>query len=130
MSFSDVVASLLADGIAVRFRARGASMEPSIADGELVTIERIDPEAAHVGDVVVYSDPYRLRAHRMIRKGASSHSLICQGDSQGFAPEEVEPSRVVGVVAGVGNRLRAPKRRHLRAAYLFVRGFAAKMLKY
>lgn len=66
--FSELLRSLLGEGISVRFRAQGRSMYPAIADGDVV---QVNPPAGPAvrGEVVMVESSEGLRVHRVIRSG-------------------------------------------------------------
>ena len=52
--FPDPMTELLRRGAYVRFRAIGASMQPTIEDGELITVAPVAPESVKRGDILLY----------------------------------------------------------------------------
>lgn len=60
------------------------SMEPTLATGDVVVVERIRPQDVHVGDVVTYRDPDgSLVTHRVrgVRPRGERVELITRGDA-------------------------------------------------
>ena len=75
--FSQLVRSLLKDGISVRFRARGRSMFPAIQHGDTI---QVDPLTASpkIGDVVLVDTESGWNAHRIT--SVASGNVIVRGD--------------------------------------------------
>ena len=97
-----VIEEVLATGNAARFLARGDSMHPSIRSGELLEVERIDPQSVRRGDVLLARLSRGLTAHRVVRVTRDGW-FITRGDN---APAEDEPF-MAGAIIG---RVRTPRR--------------------
>lgn len=95
--FIDLAKALLRRGQPLRFRATGASMEPSIRSGDLLTVDPIDAQALRPGDVVLYQSERGPRVHRMVGQVGATFRL--QGDAPGCLVEEVPVAEVLGRVA-------------------------------
>ena len=65
--FTQVSVDLLRSGFSIRFVATGESMEPTIHDGEAITVEPILPFQIKRGDIILYEMPNRVIAHRVVR---------------------------------------------------------------
>src|SRR5271157_2210492 len=52
-----LVRELLREGLAVRLRVRGRSMEPYVVDGDLITLRSVVPRAIRLGDLVFSQEP-------------------------------------------------------------------------
>lgn len=100
----DISTELLNLGYSVRFRAAGSSMHPTIADGELITVEPVTPSNLKPGDIVLYRLDWGIIAHRVVRilriKG-SAPCFILQGDAAGACDYPVDEQQVLGKVASV-----------------------------
>ena len=95
--FDDVALALLREGQAVRFRAAGLSMEPSIRDGDAITVSPVQRGAARVGDVLLYRADGRLLAHRVIGRAEGADGvLLVRADAPGWEVERVAESDVLG----------------------------------
>jgi signal peptidase I len=96
--FGDLCAALLAEGRTVRFRADGASMEPAIRDGDVVTVAPFVGDV-HRGDVLLYRTGGRLHAHRVVGpvRGAKE-GIRVRGDAPGWEEERVPVADVLGRV--------------------------------
>jgi signal peptidase len=60
------------------------SMEPALATGDVVVVDRIEPRDAAPGDVVTYRDPGgRLVTHRVraVRPDGAGYEFITRGDA-------------------------------------------------
>jgi len=83
--FNEITGELLRSGNRVRFRAVGASMQPTIEDGELITVAPVEPAAVKRGDILLYQGERGFIAHRLVglRKSAKGEdvSYLLQGDA-------------------------------------------------
>ena len=82
--FNEITAELLRRGAYVRFRAIGASMQPTIEDGELITVAPVAPESVKRGDILLYQNERGVFAHRMV------------GRVKGTVPSPVAGCRATG----------------------------------
>lgn len=60
------------------------SMEPTLATGDVVVVQRVRPAAVRAGEVVTYRDPQgRLVTHRVrsVRRHGSRFELVTKGDA-------------------------------------------------
>ncbi len=64
--FLETSIELLREGHQVRFKAPGDSMYPTIYDGDLITVEPIEPSDAIVGDILLYGHENGVVAHRLM----------------------------------------------------------------
>jgi signal peptidase I len=102
--FAGVSHELLNLGYGVRFRASGRSMHPTIADGELMTVEPMLPSDLKRGDVVLYSLERGVIAHRVVRiekRNGGAPCFILRGDALGSPDEPVEVDQILGKVVSV-----------------------------
>jgi signal peptidase I len=102
--FTPICTDLLRAGQAVRFRATGGSMHPTIRDGETVVVRPIDPKAVRRGDVVLYRGRRGLTAHRVMRvieNDCAPDVFMIRGDHGAGLDEHVESAQVLGRVASV-----------------------------
>lgn len=108
--FRTLSRALLEQGISVRFRARGRSMFPAIADGDVVEVQ---PAQSHTkGDVLLIDNDDGLRVHRVV--SSSERRIVTRGDScdENDAPSETNES--LGRVSQVFTRTGAHAPRTLR----------------
>ena len=100
-AFLDVSDRLLTAGCRVRFRASGLSMHPSIRDGELLDVERVDFTSIQPGDVLLYRHERRPIAHRVVqiyRDGGTISGFLLCGDAKSACDAPIEPHQVLGRV--------------------------------
>jgi hypothetical protein len=93
--FGQLAGKLLESGLGFRFQARGRSMLPTIGDGEILQVERVDPATIRVGDIVLFKEGRGFKAHRII--GKRKHVFVVRGDSS-LAPDTIRESQIVGRV--------------------------------
>jgi hypothetical protein len=96
--FSQFARDLLARQHSFRFQAKGRSMLPSIADGEILHVCPARGRRVRPGDIVLFSCGSKLKAHRVVRKFVNS--FIAAGDAGRECDPEIPLSRIVGIVAG------------------------------
>jgi hypothetical protein len=113
MLFPGLIADCLRAGRPVRFRARGASMHPTIRSGDTLWVAPVDPEGVRIGDVVVcVAFPGRLLAHRVVaiaRKAdsdapAAAAAFQTKGDASPQPDAPVTAGAVLGKVVAVERR--------------------------
>jgi hypothetical protein len=120
--FPDVCRDVLSRGSALRFRATGRSMHPTIRDGENITVVAVPAARMAPGDIVLYRGETGMIAHRLIaierRDGVMR--FIMRGDSHDLPDEPVDGACIFGLVVAVdrsGRRVRLDSRaarlRHL-----------------
>ena len=102
MIFEGTVSDLLANGLAVRFRARGHSMHPTIRCGETMHVEPVALCELAPGDVVLARQPRGLTAHRIVR--IEGDRIITRGDNCSDDDPDVAGGDVLGRVRLVGGR--------------------------
>ncbi|MFQ3581946.1 MAG: S24/S26 family peptidase [Chloracidobacterium sp.] len=99
LKLTPLVVDLLRQGHAVRFRATGQSMAPTIADGDVIRVEPLAMDApVSVGDVVLALVNNRLIAHRVIgiTGGGVTAQLTLRGDAQASVADCVARRDVLG----------------------------------
>jgi signal peptidase I len=104
--FQALSAGLLADGYAIRFRVRGLSMLPLIADGEAIIVEPILTQSIRRGDILLYSSVRGgVIAHRVVRVERAGLGrpvrLTLRGDASISADEPIAATEVLGRVRAV-----------------------------
>lgn len=102
-------AALLSTGQCVRFRATGLSMEPTIRDGDLLTVEPADPGAVRRGEILLYRAAQGVIAHRLVRcePAGGQPRLVLRGDAAGTCDPPVGDGEVLGRVVAVQRRGRS-----------------------
>ncbi len=102
--FTEASHELLKLGYAVRFRAGGQSMFPTIKDGEMITVEPVATDEIKRGDIVLYRFKRGVIAHRVVsieKQAGSGHRFILRGDSSAMCDAPVEAEKVLGRVISV-----------------------------
>ncbi len=98
----DLTAELLSRGTRVRFRPSGRSMYPSIREGELITVEPVQPSDVKLGDIVLYRSERGPIAHRVVEIASQDSRVFrLRGDASLSCDEPVEAHRILGRVVGV-----------------------------
>ena len=64
--FSTLITDCLKNGRAVRFRAPGRSMHPTIRENEVVVVAPILPSFLSIGDIVLSRCGEKITAHRLV----------------------------------------------------------------
>jgi len=122
--FCRLARCLIAEGMNVRLKARGHSMQPWIRAGDLITVAPSDPAQLKRGDVIVFeSAAGRLIIHRLVavRAGEAGLTFVTRGDAGAANDPPFGVGRIVGRVIEVwrgGRRVRANGPAYLwRAAF-------------
>ena len=71
---------LLREGNSIRFQARGASMSPTIRDGEIVYVTPAALADLRVGDIALVKGEMGFRLHRLVVADAEQDVFITRGD--------------------------------------------------
>lgn len=82
----------------------GKSMLPTLWPGDLIWIDRVDPQTLDINDVIVFRLHSRYCVHRIQEVGCSRDGVkffVTQGDARGQADPPVLEKQVLGKVAGV-----------------------------
>jgi len=82
-AFSELSAEILHAGKAVRFRARGSSMQPLVRDGDILLIEPLDTGPLQLGEIVLCNQRAgSVVVHRVVRRQTSPDGVryTIQGD--------------------------------------------------
>lgn len=128
---SELIGSLLAEGIVVAFEAHGTSMLPTILPGDKLTVE--PATAVRRGDVILCRLQRGLTAHRVVAITGSGDDAMttCRGDNAATDDPPVRRADVLGRVVAVtrdgarvsvdrrhaGARLLAQMKRRMRAYF-------------
>lgn len=107
-----LVAECLKQGRAVRFRAAGRSMHPTIRENETVIVEPVSAPALAVGDIALFRSGEKLTAHRLIGidpepAGAAGPAAACRlrfitrGDACSACDPPAGPEHLLGKVVAV-----------------------------
>ena len=74
--FEEVARPLLAQGLSVRFQARGASMSPAIRDGEVVEVIPTNITELQKDDIVLAKTEHGFRLHRIVLADSGEDRFI------------------------------------------------------
>jgi signal peptidase I len=133
VAFVDVVCDLLRRGHSVRFRAKGASMRPTIREGEAITVAPVQPAEIRRGDVILYRVGRGVIAHRVTRVAQRPDGTLVfvpRGDASQSRDDPVEGTAILGRVVTVVRNGRALNPAALRARALAVSwAGAARLLR-
>lgn len=97
--FGDLSSEVFARGSLLRFRAGGRSMHPLVQDGDILTIEPVDPASLRVGDVAFYRPSRDLVvAHRVVARCVEDGKLVylIRGDASPGPCERVPAECILG----------------------------------
>lgn len=130
--FLEACERLLTDGCAVRFRAEGTSMLPTVADGDLLLVAPVRVEDIGRGDILLCRCPGGALAHRVADIGTmpgGGREFLLRGDGKLGCDAPVAAADVLGrvMVASRNGRVRrlqgpiARLRWRLRAAVPLMR---------
>lgn len=97
----EIIAALLRQRTAVSFRAGGPSMNPTIRDGELVTIQPRPPGRILQGSVVLYGVCERLALHRIVTGEKRTGRVFAVGDAAVDGGDWIPAADVIGIAASV-----------------------------
>lgn len=98
-AFESTAADILRRGIAIRFRALGDSMHPSIRSGEHVHVAPAEPRSLRQGDIVLARATRGLTAHRVVRVTPSS--ITTRGDNALIRDAALHHSAILGRITHI-----------------------------
>ena len=134
--FEALAAEILGAGSALRFRARGISMEPFIYDGNIVEVQRAANWRVRRGDVVLARcGAGHLVVHRVVALSAGAdRTLLIQGDALPRPDGRVSRDQVLGrasVVEKEAGRLNLDRGsgRWLGLMWVWSRPIASRLLR-
>jgi hypothetical protein len=93
--FEQVVRDLVASGLGFRFKARGRSMLPTIGDGDILQVERVDTATIRVGDILLFKQGREFKAHRVIQR--RRNVFVTRGDA-GLEADTISGGEIVGKI--------------------------------
>jgi hypothetical protein len=123
LEFDALTSQFLSEGLVIRFQARGASMLPSIDDGEMVYIEPVSKRILRKKDIVLAKGECGFRLHRLVRIDAVNDLCITRGDCRMQDDPPVECSKILGVAVAKDVHIAG---RTLRAEFYGVRGWTLR----
>lgn len=103
-TFAALSKTLLQAGIAVHFRASGASMLPLIQEGDILLVKPVAPCQICVGDVVLFTtEECRPLVHRVIKrqKRAQCYSFLLKADQASEEDGLIAQEEVLGRLESV-----------------------------
>jgi signal peptidase I len=103
-AFAELASEVLRAGKALRFEARGGSMQPLIRDGDVLLVEPVAASAVKVGDMVLCTaGPGRVLVHRVIRVRTTGDGrrFTMQGDALPHPDGEIAEAQVYGRAVGI-----------------------------
>jgi uncharacterized repeat protein (TIGR01451 family) len=95
--FEGVLRELLEKGLSVRFQARGASMSPTIRDGEIVTVTPVIVSKLRKDDIVLAKSNYGFRLHRIVLADHARDVFITRGDCGQENDPPLNGSQILGL---------------------------------
>jgi len=81
--------------------AAGTSMVPAIWPGDALVVERTTSSKVALGDIVLFSNPHRFVAHRVIEENgdAGTGRVLTRGDAMATADAPIRPGEILGKVS-------------------------------
>src|SRR5579864_1077500 len=95
--FEALSRELLCAGNRIRFQARGASMSPSIRDGEFVLVAPANRTELRKGDIVLVRSTNGFRLHRLVVTDPEADVFITRGDCGRERDPAVSAEEIVGI---------------------------------
>jgi hypothetical protein len=95
--FEEVVRPLLAEGLSVRFQARGGSMSPAIRDREVVEVVPAIVAELNKDDIVLAKTNDGFRLHRIVLADHAKDCFVTRGDCS----QENDPVLTGGQILGL-----------------------------
>ena len=96
--FGSLIQGLLSEGIGFRFRAHGRSMHPTIRDGEILYVMPVAVETLRKGDIVLFADSLKYKAHRVVWIDGEQRTFIARGDAGTVVDGVLGTGQIVGRV--------------------------------
>lgn len=97
----ELIRSLLHQGISVRVRVSGRSMQPLLKDGDTVELAPLEGPHPRIGDILFFRDQYgNPLLHRLVRRSYRDkvRYLQSKGDACGGFDNVVPEKHIVGYV--------------------------------
>jgi hypothetical protein len=118
--------AILAGGSAIRFRARGLSMQPNILDGDVVLVAPVPFSELNSGEVVLTEAGEGWQLHRIVSVDRAKQQVTTRGDAS------CQPDSATGKVLGRVIEIERDGRRvpfsgHLRTTQQMVRRFLRRL---
>jgi uncharacterized repeat protein (TIGR01451 family) len=102
LQFAVVCEAALDDGLRVRFRADGRSMQPNVLDGDTVVVAPISAGKPRRGDIALTRGDRGFVLHRVIGWDSATGSIVTRGDAgrQNDAPGAKLLGKVIAIERG------------------------------
>src|SRR5450755_4579213 len=100
-TFSELADELMTSRLGFRFQARGRSMWPLIDDGEILHVQPATTATLKVGDIVLFRQGAKFKAHRIIAKKQGQQQkdeFITRGDASAEVDGVVPGGQIVGKI--------------------------------
>ncbi len=125
---------ILNDGRGLSFRVRGPSMQPSIRDGDVVTVRPLTDGHLVIGDIILFKTVEGILVlHRLVRREYENGRvwLFTKGDSMPQVDRRVSPDQVIGRVTQVcrAGRFLVQKGRGVRVKHYLAAQFSLHRLR-
>ncbi|HEY4708814.1 MAG TPA: C25 family cysteine peptidase [Candidatus Acidoferrales bacterium] len=100
--FAVVCETALDDGLRVRFRARGRSMQPNVLDGDTVVVAPISAGKPERGDIALTRGGSGFVLHRVVGWDPETGAIVTRGDAgqQNDAPAAKVLGKVIAIERG------------------------------
>ncbi len=107
----------LRKGKGITLKVSGRSMRPLIEEGDVIHVEKCDPTALSIGDIITFKKNEVYLTHRVlwVRKRDNGIILITKGDNEIDVDPLVSPDEIVGKAVAIK---RANRTRHLDTFHL------------
>ena len=102
--FLSVSEHLLDRGYRVRFRAAGTSMQPTIEDGDAITVAPVALTDVKRGDILLYTSGRRPVVHRVVdidATGSEIAAFVLRGDAKVACDAPVASNQILGKVVAI-----------------------------
>lgn len=93
----EIVEALLRQHAPVAFQAFGPSMNPTILDGDVVSIHPLDANAVRRGSVVLFRICGRIAVHRVVSIDKRTQRIFAVGDAAVAGGDWIPADDVLGV---------------------------------
>jgi len=123
--FEGIVRPLLAQGLSVRFQARGASMSPTIRDGEIVEVIPLGGGELRKDDIILAKSDCGFRLHRIVFADVANDLFITRGDCGQENDPALKRGQILGLARAKELRL---GRRMVRARFKGAGGWMLRTL--
>ncbi len=102
LQFAVVCEAALDDGVRVRFRADGRSMQPNVQDGDTVVVAPLSAGRPRRGDIALTRGDRGFVLHRVVGWDSATGSIVTRGDAgqQNDAPGAKLLGKVIAIERG------------------------------